>query len=93
MAPFLGISHIRIPVGYWFWQVDYEEPFPEPILDSTDVQSGLFYLKRMLVWMDELGLAANIDLHGAPGSQNGFDNSGRAGGAHWVEWGQVSISI
>merc|ERR1711892_619099 len=69
-----GISHIRIPVGYWFWQFDFEEPFPEPILDSTDVLSGLFYLKRMLVWMDELGLAANIDLHGAPGSQNGFDN-------------------
>ena len=45
------------------------------------------------MWMDELGLVANIDLHGAPGSQNGFDNSGRAGGAHWVEWGQVSTSL
>jgi len=84
-----GISHIRIPVGYWLWHVNPDEPFPQPISDSTDPQSGLFYLKRMLVWMDELGLVANIDLHGAPGSQNGFDNSGRAGGAHWVEWGQV----
>ena len=69
--------------------MDPEEPFPDPILDDSDQYSGLFYLKRMLVWMDELGLAANIDLHGAPGSQNGFDNSGRAGEAHWVEWGQV----
>jgi glucan 1,3-beta-glucosidase len=25
-----------------------------------------------------------IDLHGAPGSQNGFDNSGRRGGADWA---------
>ena len=89
MYIYSGISHIRIPVGYWFWQVDSDDPFPQPILDSNDVHSGLFYFKRMLVWMDELGLAANIDLHGAPGSQNGFDNSGRAGGAHWVEWGQV----
>jgi len=85
-----GISHIRIPVGYWFWQVEEEEPFPAPILDSSDEASGLFYLKRFLMWMSELGLMANIDLHGAPGSQNGFDNSGRAGQPHWVDWGQVN---
>ena len=24
-----------------------------------------------------------IDLHGAPGSQNGFDNSGQRGSANW----------
>ena len=48
-------------------------------------------------------MKANIDLHGAPGSQNGFekfprkysfrsvrfDNSGRAGEANWVKEGQV----
>ena len=27
--------------------------------------------------MDELGLQALIDLHSGPGSQNGYDNSGR----------------
>lgn len=26
-----------------------------------------------------------MDLHGAPGSQNGFDNSGRRGEPHWIE--------
>ena len=31
----------------------------------------------MMGWLSELGLKANIDLHTAPGSQNGFDNSGR----------------
>ena len=25
-----------------------------------------------------------MDLHGAPGSQNGFDNSGRRGEVNWV---------
>jgi hypothetical protein len=35
-------------------------------------------------------MVAVIDLHTAPGSQNGFDNSGRTGDPHWVEWGQVS---
>ena len=66
-----GINYIRIPVGYWTWQVDPGEPFPDPILDDTDTLGALFYLKRLLVWLDQLGMRANIDLHGAPGSQNG----------------------
>ena len=35
--------------------------------------------KRMMEWLDEFNMSANIDLHTAPGSQNGFDNSGRTG--------------
>ncbi len=42
-----------------------------------------FYLKRLLQWADEIGLKILLDLHGAPGSQNGFDNSGRRGDVHW----------
>ena len=99
-----GINYVRIPVGYWTWQVEPEEPFPAPILDDSDSSGALFYLKRLLVWLDQLGMKANIDLHGAPGSQNGFairqrqnflaghsrfDNSGRAGEANWVKEGQV----
>jgi len=84
-----GINYIRIPVGYWTWQVAPGEPFPKPILDDTDTLGALYYLKRLLVWLDQLGMKANIDLHGAPGSQNGFDNSGRAGEANWVKEGQV----
>ena len=30
-------------------------------------------------WAEELELKVILDLHGAPGSQNGFDNSGRMG--------------
>ena len=86
-------------------QVAPGEPFPKPILDDTDTLGALYYLKRLLVWLDQLGMKANIDLHGAPGSQNGlekrytaetfsfqwirFDNSGRAGEANWVKEGQV----
>jgi len=80
-----GISHVRIPVGYWYWDVEEGEPFPTPNLDDTDPTSPLFYLKRGLQWMDELGLQALIDLHSGPGSQNGYDNSGRRGEAHWVD--------
>lgn len=33
--------------------------------------------------MKRQGLRAILDLHGLPGSQNGFDNSGRAGSIGW----------
>ncbi len=42
-----------------------------------------------MVFFQDLDMVAVIDLHTAPGSQNGFDNSGRTGDPHWVEWGQV----
>jgi len=80
-----GISHVRIPVGYWYWDVEEGEPFPPANLNDTDPNSPLFYLKRGLQWMDELGLQALIDLHAGPGSQNGYDNSGKRGDAHWVD--------
>ncbi len=44
-----------------------------------------FYLKRLLGWAQSVGLKVLIDLHGAPGSQNGFDNSGRRGDIRWYE--------
>jgi len=80
-----GISHVRIPVGYWYWDVEEGEPFPAPNMDDADNTSPLFYLKQALMWCDELGLQALIDLHAGPGSQNGYDNSGRRGEAHWVD--------
>jgi len=80
-----GISHVRIPVGYWYWDVEEGEPFPAPNMDDTSSESPLFYLKRALTWMDELGLKGLIDLHAGPGSQNGYDNSGRRGEPHWVD--------
>ena len=82
-----------------YWDVIEGEPFPPPNTDETDPTNPLFYLKRALGWLDELGMRGLIDLHAAPGnpehnaialqfmvagSQNGFDNSGRRGDVHWV---------
>ena len=79
-----GVTHVRIPVGYWYWDVEEGEPFPAPNTDESDDHNPLFYLKRAMVWLDELDMKAEIDLHAGPGSQNGFDNSGRRGDITWV---------
>ena len=85
MFRFILLFSLRIPVGYWYWDVEDGEPFPAPNMNDTSSESPLFYLKRALTWMDELGLQALIDLHAGPGSQNGYDNSGRRGDPHWVD--------
>lgn len=40
------------------------------------IQGAADYLDKAIVWARNSGLKVWIDLHGAPGSQNGFDNSG-----------------
>ncbi|KAJ1956658.1 hypothetical protein EC988_001231 [Linderina pennispora] len=72
----LGLNHIRIPIGYWAFTVKDSEPY---------VQGQTPYLERILGWIAKYNLNAILDLHGAPGSQNGFDNSGRLGGIHWQD--------
>ncbi|KAG5647731.1 hypothetical protein DXG03_008454 [Asterophora parasitica] len=62
-----GLNHVRIPIGYWAYEVNGGEPY---------IQGQLPYLARAINWAAKYNLKVIIDLHGAPGSQNGFDNSG-----------------
>jgi len=63
-----GLNHVRIPIGYWAFDVSGGEPF---------IQGQLPYLIEAVNWAQSNRLKVIIDLHGAPGSQNGFDNSGQ----------------
>ena len=49
-----GISHLRIPFGYWLVDVTDDEPFPAP--PATDEEGQRKYLLRMLQWAEEVGL-------------------------------------
>jgi len=63
-----GLNHVRIPIGYWAFDIRSGEPF---------IGGQLPYLLKAVDWAAARGLKVVVDLHGAPGSQNGFDNSGR----------------
>ncbi len=63
-----GFNTVRIPIGYWAFQKYGEDPY---------VQGAAPYLDQAIEWARITGLKVWIDLHGAPGSQNGFDNSGQ----------------
>ncbi|KAI0726897.1 glycoside hydrolase family 5 protein [Fomitopsis betulina] len=62
-----GLNHVRIPIGYWAFEVGPGEPY---------IQGQLQYLQNAVGWAGQYGLKVLVDLHGLPGSQNGYDNSG-----------------
>ncbi|KAJ2255431.1 glucan exo-1,3-beta-glucosidase [Coemansia sp. RSA 1287] len=70
-----GINWIRIPIGYWAFNLTDDEPF---------VNGQVPYIERILGWAQETGLKVELDLHGAPGSQNGYDNSGHRVTPEWL---------
>lgn len=62
-----GFNIVRIPIGYWAY-----DTFGAPY-----VQGAAVYMDAAVDWARSVGLKIIIDLHGAPGSQNGYDNSGQ----------------
>lgn len=66
-----GVQAVRIPVGYWI--LDGDSPFV----------SSIGRLDWAFKMAEKYGLEVLLCLHGAPGSQNGRDHSGRVGKALW----------
>ncbi|KIJ24939.1 glycoside hydrolase family 5 protein [Sphaerobolus stellatus SS14] len=64
-----GLNWIRVPLPFWAIETYPEEPF----LAKTSWN----YFLRILSWARKYGLRVCLDLHTIPGSQNGFDHSGR----------------
>lgn len=78
-----GINTVRIPLGHWVFGPPY--PYhpayganPHPFVPAIDV------LDRAMDWAAAEGLGVVLDLHAAPGCQNGFDNGGILGVCDWA---------
>jgi glucan 1,3-beta-glucosidase len=71
-----GIDHVRIPYSYWAITTYDGDPYVPKV--------SWRYLLRTIEWCRKHGLRVNLDLHGAPGSQNGWNHSGRQGAANWL---------
>lgn len=78
-----GVNAVRIPVGHWIFGPPY--PYHERYGDSPHpyVTGGIEHLDAVFGWAEETGLHVVVDLHAAPGCQNGFDNGGMKGVLDW----------
>ncbi|KAH7031945.1 glycoside hydrolase superfamily [Macrophomina phaseolina] len=68
-----GISAVRIGIGFWAY-----DNAGTPYHSGADA-----YLSQAIKWAKDAGLLVAIELHGAPGSQNGNACSGREGKGEW----------
>lgn len=70
----LGLTALRLPVGYW-------------LFDDIDgfVGGADFYVDQLFGWAKRRGMSVVLCFHAAPGSQNGWDHSGKSGAISWVE--------
>ncbi|KAJ6307106.1 hypothetical protein OIU78_022234 [Salix suchowensis] len=78
-----GINAVRIPVGWW---IASDPTPPQPYVGGS-----LRALDNAFVWAQNHGLKVVIDLHAAPGSQNGWEHSSSRDGSQ--EWGQTDANI
>ncbi|KAJ7184284.1 exo-beta-1,3-glucanase [Mycena filopes] len=78
-----GLNFVRIPIGYWAIEVLDGESF----LPKT----SWTYFLQAVEWARKYGLRINLDLHALPGSQNGWNHSGRLG-TYNVLFGPMGIA-
>lgn len=55
-----GINFVRIPIGYWAFEIKDGEPW---------VWGSWWHAKNAAGWCRKHGIQVMMDLHGAPGSQ------------------------
>ena len=88
MVAELGLNAVRVPLGYW------------NVIGSAfgtryvpNVEDSLTVLDNIFEWADTHDLSVLLDLHGAPGSQNGEHHSGCEGAMGWTSPGAFQASI
>lgn len=71
-----GFDHVRFPYGYWAVATYEGDPYVPRL--------AWRYLLRAIEWCRQNGLRVKLDMHGAPGSQNGWNHSGKQGYIGWL---------
>ena len=77
-----GLNTVRVPVGYWLFDND------RPYVSGGDEQ-----LDSLFEWCEEYDIGVILDVHAAPGSQNGWDHSGRAGEIGWGLGDTIQVTL
>ncbi|KAK7053265.1 hypothetical protein VNI00_003891 [Paramarasmius palmivorus] len=71
-----GLNYVRVPIPFWAIEVRENEPYYP--------KAAWKYFLKAIGWARKYGLRINLDLHAVPGSQNGWNHSGRLGDVNWL---------
>lgn len=76
-----GIHHVRLPIPWW-------------LCDDAPYINPLPFIKQAMKLAHETGIKVLLDLHTAPGCQNGFDNGGIEGVMTWhLDQANINLTI
>ncbi|KDR83042.1 hypothetical protein GALMADRAFT_113197 [Galerina marginata CBS 339.88] len=71
-----GLNWVRIPIGFWAIETINNEPFV--------VGTSWTYFLKAIQWARKYGIRIYLDLHALPGSQNGWNHSGKSGPVNFM---------
>ncbi|KAF8157928.1 glycoside hydrolase family 5 protein [Crassisporium funariophilum] len=71
-----GLNWVRIPIGFWAIETINDEPFL--------VGTSWTYFLKAIEWGRKYGIRIYLDLHALPGSQNGWNHSGKSGSVNFM---------
>ncbi|KAG9044880.1 hypothetical protein FS837_007377 [Tulasnella sp. UAMH 9824] len=71
-----GLNWVRLPIPFWAIQKYDNEPFLEGVAWK--------YVLKAFSWARKYGIRINLDLHALPGSQNGYNHSGKRGSINFL---------
>ncbi|KAF5358125.1 hypothetical protein D9756_001169 [Leucocoprinus leucothites] len=71
-----GLNFIRIPIAFWAIETWSNEPY--------FARTSWKYFLRVLDWARKYGLRVCVDFHAAPGSQNGYNHSGKMSSVNFL---------
>jgi len=66
-----GLNYVRIALPFWAIETRGSEPFLSKVAWT--------YFLKAIQWARKYGLRINLDYHALPGSQNGWNHSGKLG--------------
>lgn len=84
-----GVEYVRLPIPWWMFGVD---AYQGTDLEVSYIDSS-FYIGRAMEWAETYGINVLVDLHTAPGGQNGFDNGGLSGILEWPSDSNVNMTL
>ena len=84
----MGFNAVRLPVGYWNIIKD-----PYKRYSPGDEKFSLYHIDWAFSAAEKFGLKVLLDLHGAPGSQNGQDHSGCGMEPEWLQPRNIAMSL
>ncbi|KDN37114.1 glycoside hydrolase family 5 protein [Tilletiaria anomala UBC 951] len=81
-----GLAWVRLPIPFWAFETYPEQD--EPYLQGV----AWTYVLKAIRWARKYGIRLNIDIHTAPGSQNGLNHSGKQGSINWLQGPQGLVN-